>query len=74
MRIEWGRCSGAADEDPGSPVRHVHLPPRQPATRRLPALEAKIADPRMPFRGARACHSESWPATEPAPSADVPFC
>ena len=32
----------------------------------LPALEAEIADPRMPghFARARACHSAGWPRTD----------
>ena len=40
--------------------------PYSPLRERLPALEAEIADPRMPghFRGARACHSADWPATD----------
>ena len=53
-------------EDPGRQCATCIYRPDSPLRERLPALEAEIADPIMPdhFRGARACHSESWPATD----------
>ena len=38
--------------------------PDSPLRDNLPALEAEIADPRLPghFAKARACHSEDWPS------------
>lgn len=54
MRIRDRQCVTCIYR-PGSPLRD-----------RLAILEDEIRDPRMPdhFRGARACHSESWPARD----------